>query len=803
MSLAPHDNTPPLLEESSNPTAIEEQFSPEISVQADGRHKAGSSRKRQKISLACEECRARKIKCDGVRPECSACRQAPKGVRACRYLSEPSRLSGHKRAMQSLHDRLAYLEAKLREAEAHKSAENIDSSNKEQDEEPVSIQSQLLNLDPFPLPGTHFDSSPPIIDPNLLPASHEVSKSPTSLAINGMGKNESSVSHNNSTAVNAMGITCVGSDIATDTDMSSEFYGEPSAASLLNDIQHHSHRVSIPTMQGRDSLSRHPQTPRHTLSMRHSGDNDDFHLPPQFVADDLLKLYRIRVQSIYPFLCWPIFMEAYNRLWLSDPDVKAMPQLTGIGLGGPNCSIPVFYCALNAAFALAIHFTEAPANERKERAAPFVRRSRHLMRLDFLDHGDLSTIQALLILARYLQNTGLSTRCWNVVGTAHRMAQGLGLHLEIGTGTASELETDIRRRVWHSCVCLETVAGMLTGRPCSNPDVAKVPFPDLLDTAMSEPSPPEKTDQGDSDTSSTMFFIHAIKLNQILNRILRQVYGSSKKLAECNWSHDNEEPYLAQQLASIIVLDQELDRFKAELPDSLSISKNASTSYDYDMLAHQRHVLHTRFLHIRSLLYRPLLVQLYRKIKAEGKASWHKTSPNTLNRAFVEKCSLACIGTAQALINHISTTSGAIHGGSPWFTSYYMYHAAMVIILADICYSDLHYPNHDSFHKSWQMCQDFFSRMLEYDSEASQYFRGLEHISRSIGSMHESSEDNEAALDSGSLQQWHQEFTFYNVPNTSLDQILTLAGGELMPSMNNEIGAEPSATSNQLWTLFK
>ncbi|VUC27461.1 unnamed protein product [Clonostachys rosea] len=495
-------------------------------------------------------------------------------------------------------------------------------------------------------------------------------------------------------------------------------------------------------------------------------------------------------------------MEAYNRLWLSDADVKSMPQLTGIGLGGPTCTIPVFYCAINAAFALATHFTDAPANERKERAAPFVRRSRHLMRLDFLDHGDLSTIQALLILARYLQNTGLSTRFWNVVGTAHRMAQGLGLHLEIDRGTASELETDIRRRVWYSCVCLETVAGMLTGRPCSNSDVFKVSLPDLLDLAISQQSSPDKTDQGDSDTSSTIFFIHAIKLNQILNRILRQVYGSSKKLQESSWSTDDEETHLAQQLASIIVLDQELDKFKAELPESLSTLKNASTSHDDDILAHQRHVLHTRFLHIRSLLYRPLLVQSYRKIKAEGKPSWQEFSPNTLNKAFVEKCSLACISTAQALINHIDTTSGAVHGDDT-NGLLDMYHAAMVIILADLCYPDLHAPNRDSFHKSWQMCQSFFRRMLEYDSEASQYLRGLEHISRSIGSMHESSEDSEAVLESGILQQWHQDFVFDNVTNSSLDQLLTLADGELMAGMSDEIGVDQSFNNNRLWTLFK
>ncbi|KAH8896525.1 hypothetical protein GQ53DRAFT_640184 [Thozetella sp. PMI_491] len=185
---------------------------------------------------------------------------------------------------------------------------------------------------------------------------------------------------------------------------------------------------------------------------------DDCHLPPRHVADGLLDLYRERVQSIYPFLHWPTFMEAYNRLWLSDSDIKSMPRLTGVGLGGPDCPASVFYSALNAAFALAAQFIDGPAEERNERSAPFVRRSRHLMRMDFLDDADLSKVQALLILARYLQNTNLPSRCWNVVGMAFRMAQGLGLHLEMKAGTTSPLDIEMRRRVWHSCTCLDTYA---------------------------------------------------------------------------------------------------------------------------------------------------------------------------------------------------------------------------------------------------------------------------------------------------------------------------------------------------------
>lgn len=45
--------------------------------------------KRQKVSLACQECRSRKTKCDGVRPVCGSCAKKPRLEGSCVY--EPER----------------------------------------------------------------------------------------------------------------------------------------------------------------------------------------------------------------------------------------------------------------------------------------------------------------------------------------------------------------------------------------------------------------------------------------------------------------------------------------------------------------------------------------------------------------------------------------------------------------------------------------------------------------------------------------------------------------------------------------
>lgn len=53
-------------------------------------------RKRQKISLACEECRSRKVRCDGIRPRCTACSRKRR-ERPCQYPSEPAKVSSDRR----------------------------------------------------------------------------------------------------------------------------------------------------------------------------------------------------------------------------------------------------------------------------------------------------------------------------------------------------------------------------------------------------------------------------------------------------------------------------------------------------------------------------------------------------------------------------------------------------------------------------------------------------------------------------------------------------------------------------------
>lgn len=351
--------------------------------------------------------------------------------------------------IQSLIDRLAYLEAKEAKV-THETGPRMSLNDAVPEERRVSeplAHSSTVGL---------YTSHVPSCEEETAPMAALSDDTGTYLG--------SDAPNQDGSTINAMCISDRAADTSTDT--SSQFYGEPSATSLLCDIQDHYHR---PSKLG--ACREHPfpppflSSPR-SLSTSYPSDKDDYHLPPRYVADNLIALYRDRVQSIYPFLHWPTFIAAYNRLWLSNSDVDSMPQLTGVGLGGPHCSAAVFYCALNAAFALATQFIDTAAQDRDESSAPFVRRSRHLMRLEFLDTADLSMVQALLILARYLQTTSIPSRCWHVAGIAYRMAQSLGLHLRMDKRATSAVELEMRRRVWHSCSCIDTYENLFHELQC-------------------------------------------------------------------------------------------------------------------------------------------------------------------------------------------------------------------------------------------------------------------------------------------------------------------------------------------------
>lgn len=174
-------------------------------------------------------------------------------------------------------------------------------------------------------------------------------------------------------------------------------------------------------------------------------------LPRRPLADDLLQAYFTSAYDFLPVFHRHVFEKIYERLWSrSKPDEYYDPH--------GHIQDGIVLAMLNVCFALGSLFSERIADEDRESTAEeFYQRSRALTNFDICDHSDLSAVMLQLLTGLYLQTTSHTSRCWNVVGVAIRLAQDLGLHKDpslYGNGGDSAL-VDLKRRVWYSCVVMD------------------------------------------------------------------------------------------------------------------------------------------------------------------------------------------------------------------------------------------------------------------------------------------------------------------------------------------------------------
>lgn len=182
--------------------------------------------------------------------------------------------------------------------------------------------------------------------------------------------------------------------------------------------------------------------------LRHSSGNpkktcirtSDHLLPVRSTADSLLQLYWTEILPFFPFVHRPSFQERFEQLWVSN----VSPPDDG------------FHCLLNIIFALAARMSGRISYQvREASSASYITRARELLELDVFSSGTLDTVQTWLLMAQYLQSVNEPWPCWIAVGTAMRIAQGLGFHRGGGGGpessTMNQRDQEMARRLWHGC----------------------------------------------------------------------------------------------------------------------------------------------------------------------------------------------------------------------------------------------------------------------------------------------------------------------------------------------------------------
>lgn len=171
-------------------------------------------------------------------------------------------------------------------------------------------------------------------------------------------------------------------------------------------------------------------------------------LPPRQLADSLLQCYWEIFHPIYPVLHRPTFHGVYSQQWL---------PAESLGFTTDNkVQDVVFYSMLNIVLAIGCQRNEAlTVPEREDLADEFYRRSVQLVSMDALDTSSLQIVQLLILRGFYLLCTPHADRCWVTVGAALRVAQAIGLQSAKLTVASTQLDREMRRRLWYNCFLLD------------------------------------------------------------------------------------------------------------------------------------------------------------------------------------------------------------------------------------------------------------------------------------------------------------------------------------------------------------
>ncbi|KAJ5084211.1 hypothetical protein NUU61_008790 [Penicillium alfredii] len=737
----------------------------------NGVAKRGNPRRR-KIALACEACREKKVRCDGQKPICGPCARRSYTIDRCVYKLDNARSASNDEYLKILHNRIQELEEACSQGGVGIPPASLDDPEEggtgldhveEQSaalhagdaESRTSVAVEgLLGLGSTPglsgqdqSPATPSQISYPAhrSRPSFLSSrSHAEGAEPHSGDLVHYNPAQSrttnayqSPSLNSHGHVTAMGAISVAED-GEGTDSPQEpYYGNSSAASFMRLAKY-----SMPVRSYMQALQRSKNNPicsETGLWQDLKTDSSDFQfadfsLPPRPLADHLLECYWDRVYCLYPFFHRPSFEQAYENLWGSSKWPKpGLPELN-IGLGGAYDSGPdsiVFHCALNAIFGLACHFSDIPAAERETTAYTFFLRSKRFIGLDMLDIGTIGVVQTFLIVALLLQSTPYPNRCWNSIGVACRVAQGLGLHETATQISIKPLEKEIRRRTWHGCVIMDMIVSMTFGRPSMTSHISPVPLPAMGSEPKSEDPCALSGQPCDHRLGYMTFYVSTIKLYKILESILSDIYNAWQSRSNSNRPTSPRETRPGS-LDVLMELDDKLSLYEASVPHMLNWTnarpRLGAGCHQGSIFERQKNVLRARFIHLRLLLYRPMFSQLCsnERISTSRRAGPDsrdrpgspRVEPNIIYSSVSSKCAAACVMAAVDLVSLVHMTYQTTATDAWWYNGFYTSTAGFILIMSYSCRAILDQIDIRAVDDTWRKCEEILGYMASFSLSA-------------------------------------------------------------------------------------
>ncbi|KAL1969480.1 hypothetical protein VTN77DRAFT_8918 [Rasamsonia byssochlamydoides] len=360
-----------------------------------------------RIAQACDRCRSKKIRCDGIRPCCTQC--ANVGFE-CRTSDKLSRRAFPRGYTESLEDRVRTLEAEVRELKGLL----------DEKDEKIDVLSRI-----------HSFSTPPQKDRSPHPSSS--SPSSTSAPIPSDAPRSS--------VPDGEGVILVEhSPSLLKTPTPEAPFTGPSSTRGFSDVfatklaeQGKSSRFSTQALTSYPPMVAHPHGERPKP-------------PPRLVSDQLINIFFQEWAPLYPVVHRPTILKAYDR-YLTDPESLQANQAV--------------ITQLNLIFGIAALSSKSRTNQ-----DPVLFERSWYPALESLS-GDISlpALQCYVLAQIYCMAKGDYRSLVRYRGLAVGLCQMLGLHQSQTRFALNPLATETRKKVFWCQYGLDRFAAALTGLP--------------------------------------------------------------------------------------------------------------------------------------------------------------------------------------------------------------------------------------------------------------------------------------------------------------------------------------------------
>ncbi|KFY89057.1 hypothetical protein V498_06543, partial [Pseudogymnoascus sp. VKM F-4517 (FW-2822)] len=586
--------------------------------------------KRRRVTRACDECRRKKIKCDGKQP----CTHCTVYSYECTF-DQPSN-----RRRNPAPQYIEALETRLQRAE-------------------VLLRSFVPNID--------------LSDPNF--------EAVVSAARKGAGT--AGQAHLGSESVKSEssrpGTSEPGGDDGDDAQLSSmiettgqlelderghwDFHGGSSGAVFLQQMREQfdgllgndTKAPFLPRLPARTATFSQLESPRSTVDSPFEGGlPNTLDLPDREHALRLCSNALDCACALLRILHAPSFYEMFDRIYDTPPENFGDEE---------NRFLPLLYSIL----ALGSMFMDHPGvnkgpedvsyKEGIDQGLKYFTAARQMM--EITDCRDMPSLQAVLFMILFLQSSANLSTCYSYIGIALRSALRMGLHRNL-TYNFNPIERESRRRAFWIIRKMDTYVSALLGFPkmLNDEDVDQELPVEVDDEYITRdailPMPPGKLSIFAASNAHT-------KLMFILAKVIRDVYPL-KSAEQC--MPGSERPTYVVSHAKIQAIEYDLQAWLEKLPMGLRPGGDAPE----DVVRVQQ-LLRMAYAHVQMMLYRPFLHYVSSRPPPHG-------SKPVDERSYA--CAAACVSVSRNIV-HI-TAEMQRRGfliGAYWFTMYTTFFAIL------------------------------------------------------------------------------------------------------------------------------